>query len=97
MLADLRMMDEAMEKCRPSPRLFRPPYGVTNPNPEKSSWKWWLYSRGLECKIAGYGDKDEHKLLERSKPVLNLVQFFYFTIPAKATLADAARIYKKLK
>ena len=37
MLADMKMMDHEMEKVTGlRPKLFRPPYGVTNPNLKKS-------------------------------------------------------------
>jgi peptidoglycan-N-acetylglucosamine deacetylase len=66
MLADMQKMNE---RCREatglSPRLFRPPYGVTNPNLKKAVEKGRFTSIGWSIRSLDTVIKDEKRLLNK--------------------------------
>jgi len=66
MLADIRMTDAAVEKVTGLvPRLFRPPYGVTNPNLCKAIIKGNYIPIGWNVRSMDTVAKDRQKLLNR--------------------------------
>jgi peptidoglycan/xylan/chitin deacetylase (PgdA/CDA1 family) len=66
MYEDLRMMDEAMQKAIGlRPKLFRPPYGVTNPNLKKAVNKGNYIPVGWNIRSLDTVITDEHKLLAK--------------------------------
>jgi len=66
MLADLRQMDAAMnDVLGVRPRLFRPPYGVTNPNLARAIRKGSYTPVGWSVRSYDTVIKDDKKLLER--------------------------------
>lgn len=66
MYADLQMMDEAMEKAiGVKPKLFRPPYGVTNPNLKKAVNRGNYIPVGWNIRSLDTMITDEQKLLAK--------------------------------
>lgn len=66
MYGDLQKMDEAMEKAiGVKPKLFRPPYGVTNPNLKKAVHRGNYISVGWSIRSFDTIISDEHKLLAK--------------------------------
>lgn len=68
MLAELKQMDDAVENVTGKrPGLFRPPYGVTNPNLAKAIRKGGYTSIGWNIRSLDTVAKDKDQLLERIK------------------------------
>jgi peptidoglycan-N-acetylglucosamine deacetylase len=66
MYDDLQLMDAAMEKVIGlKPKLFRPPYGVTNPNLKKAVIKGNYISVGWNIRSLDTVITDEQKLLTK--------------------------------
>jgi len=66
MYDDLQMMDEAMQKVIGlKPKLFRPPYGVTNPNLKKAVIKGNYIPVGWNIRSLDTVISDEQKLLTK--------------------------------
>jgi len=66
MSADVRMMDEAMNSViDKKPKLFRPPYGVTNPNVKKAIVSGNYTPVGWSVRSMDTVIKDEKKLLNK--------------------------------
>lgn len=66
MLAELKQMDDAVERVTGKrPRLFRPPYGVTNPNLAKAIRKGAYTPIGWNIRSLDTVAKDKDQLLER--------------------------------
>lgn len=98
MLADLRMMDEAMENATGlRPRLFRPPYGVTNPNLKKAVENGGYIPVGWNVRSLDTVIKDEHKLLEKIKAGIKPGAVFLFHDTSKATLAVLPEFLQEVK
>jgi peptidoglycan/xylan/chitin deacetylase (PgdA/CDA1 family) len=68
MLAELKQMDDAVESTTARrPRLFRPPYGVTNPNLAKAIRKGGYTPIGWNIRSLDTVAKDKDQLLDRIK------------------------------
>lgn len=68
MLAELRQMDDAVESLTArKPRLFRPPYGVTNPNLAKAIIKGGYTPIGWNIRSLDTVAKDKDQLLDKIK------------------------------
>ncbi|PWV50705.1 polysaccharide deacetylase family protein [Chitinophaga sp. S165] len=68
MLAELKQMDDVVESVTTRrPRLFRPPYGVTNPNLAKAIIKGGYLPIGWNIRSLDTVAKDKDQLLERIK------------------------------
>ena len=66
MYDDLQMMDAAMQKViGMKPKLFRPPYGVTNPNLRKAVMKGNYIPVGWNVRSLDTVITDEQKLLKK--------------------------------
>jgi peptidoglycan/xylan/chitin deacetylase (PgdA/CDA1 family) len=68
MLAELKQMDDAVESViARRPRLFRPPYGVTNPNLAKAVTRGGYTPIGWNIRSLDTVAKDKDQLLDRIK------------------------------
>ncbi len=68
MLAELKQMDDVVESVTAKrPRLFRPPYGVTNPDLAKAITKGGYTPIGWNIRSLDTVAKDKDQLLERIK------------------------------
>ena len=86
MYADLQMMDDIMKKITGlKPRLFRPPYGVTNPNLKKAVIKGNYIPIGWNIRSFDTVIKDEQKLLQKVTSLLKPGAVVLFHDTAKAT------------
>ena len=66
MARDLKMMDEEMQRVTGlQPKLFRPPYGVTNPNLKNAIVKGGYIPIGWSVRSMDTMIKDEKKLLQK--------------------------------
>lgn len=88
MLADLKMMDKEMENLIGlKPKLFRPPYGVTNPNLKKAIIYGGYTPVGWSVRSMDTVTKDEIKLLTKMQASLEPGAIFLFHDTSKSTLA----------
>lgn len=84
--ADLKMMSDAMQKVTGvKPRLFRPPYGVTNPNLKKAIQKNNFVAVGWNIRSMDTVIKDGQKLLEKVTGSLKPGAIVLFHDTGKAT------------
>jgi peptidoglycan/xylan/chitin deacetylase (PgdA/CDA1 family) len=68
MLDDMRSMDAKVKQVTGhSPKLFRPPYGVTNPNVKKAIIKGQYISVGWNIRSMDTVIKEEAKLMQKIK------------------------------
>jgi peptidoglycan-N-acetylglucosamine deacetylase len=87
MLADLQLMDETMKEVTGlSPRLFRPPYGVTNPNLGKAITRGNYIPVGWSVRSMDTVITDEDKLLKKITRSLHPGAIILFHDTSKATL-----------
>ena len=88
MSADLQMMDEATEKVTGlRPHLFRPPYGVTNPNLKKAIEKGNYIPVGWSIRSMDTVISDETKLLSKVTKAVKPGAILLFHDTSKTTLA----------
>ena len=88
MLADLKMMDIVMEKTIGlQPKLFRPPYGVINPNLRKAIVKGNYITVGWSVRSMDTVLGDEKKLLNKITKSLRPGAIFLFHDTSKITFA----------
>ena len=88
MLADLKMMDTVMEKTIGlRPRLFRPPYGVINPNLRKTIINGNYIPIGWSVRSMDTVIRDENKLLNKITKSLRAGAIFLFHDTSQTTLA----------
>jgi peptidoglycan/xylan/chitin deacetylase (PgdA/CDA1 family) len=88
MQADMRMMDEAMHHTiGKTAKLFRPPYGVTNPNLKKAIIDGNYIPVGWSVRSLDTVIKDEGKLLKKVSRRLKPGAVFLFHDTSNATLA----------
>lgn len=88
MLSDLRMMSLTMEnEIGLRPRLFRPPYGVMNPNLKKAILRGNYIPVGWSVRSMDTVVKDEKKLLKRMTAALRPGAIFLFHDTSRVTLA----------
>ncbi len=98
MLADLKMMDDEMEKVTGlKPKLFRPPYGVTNPNVKKAIVKGQYTPVGWSVRSMDTVIKDENKLLQKINGSLKPGAVFLFHDTSKSTLKALPAFIKEVK
>jgi peptidoglycan/xylan/chitin deacetylase (PgdA/CDA1 family) len=84
MLDDLKKMDQETERVTGMlPKLFRPPYGVTNPNLRKAIIKGDYTPIGWSVRSMDTVIKDEKKLLDKINRSLKPGAVFLFMIPVK--------------
>ncbi len=87
MLDDLQQMDLEMESVTGlKPKLFRPPYGVTNPNLAKAIKKGGYISVGWSVRSMDTVVKDGKKLLDKINDGIKPGAVFLFHDTSKTTL-----------
>ena len=87
MLDDLKRMDLEMERVTGlKPKLFRPPYGVTNPNLKKAIIKGGYNPVGWSVRSKDTVIRDEKKLLHKINRGLKPGAVFLFHDTSKTTL-----------
>ncbi|HMK27746.1 MAG TPA: polysaccharide deacetylase family protein [Chitinophagaceae bacterium] len=98
MLGDLKMMDQEMERVTGMrPKLFRPPYGVTNPNLKKAIIKGGYTPVGWSVRSMDTVIKDEKKLFGKIKASLKPGAVFLFHDTQKITLDVLPGFIKEVK
>jgi len=98
MLADMQMMDEATNSViGKMPKLFRPPYGVTNPNLKKAIIKGNYIPVGWSMRSMDTVIKDEKKLLNKVISKIKPGAVFLFHDTSDATVAVLPAIIKHIK
>lgn len=98
MLEDLRQMDQAMKAVTGlQPKLFRPPYGVTNPNLKKAIIKGNYIPVGWSVRSMDTVIKDETKLLHKIKAGLKPGAVFLFHDTSLTTLQVLPQFIKEVK
>jgi peptidoglycan-N-acetylglucosamine deacetylase len=87
MLNDLKQMDQELERVIGlKPKLFRPPYGVTNPNLKKAIINGGYTPVGWSVRSMDTVIKDEKKLLGKVNSAIKPGAVFLFHDTCKITL-----------
>ena len=95
---DLKQMDEEMERVTGlKPKLFRPPYGVTNPNLKKAIFKGGYTPVGWSVRSMDTVIKDENKLLSKINAGIKPGAVFLFHDTSKATLQILPEFLREVK
>lgn len=98
MLADMKQMDMEMESVTGlTPKLFRPPYGVTNPNLAKAIKRGGYTPVGWSVRSMDTVIKDEKQLLDRIKGGIKPGAVFLFHDTSKTTLAVLPEFIQEVK
>jgi len=98
MQEDLKQMDVAMEKVTGlKPKLFRPPYGVTNPNLAKAIKKGGYTPVGWSVRSMDTVIKDEKKLLTKINDGIKPGAVFLFHDTSKTTVAVLPQFIQEVK
>lgn len=98
MLEDLKMMDAEMERVLGlKPKLFRPPYGVTNPNLKKAIIKGGYTPVGWSARSMDTVAKDEKKLLDKINAGIKPGAVFLFHDTCKVTVNVLPEFIKEVK
>ncbi len=98
MLDDLKQMDHEMEKAIGfKPKLFRPPYGVTNPNLKKAIIHGDYTPVGWNIRSMDTVIKDEKKLLDKVTSAIKPGAVFLFHDTSKTTLEILPAFIKEVK
>ncbi|WP_426669433.1 polysaccharide deacetylase family protein [Mucilaginibacter sp. McL0603] len=98
MLADMQMMDEAMNGViGKTPKLFRPPYGVTNPNLKKAIIQGNYIPVGWSIRSMDTIIKDEKMLLNKVVRKIKPGSIFLFHDTSDATIAVLPAIIKHIQ
>lgn len=98
MLADMHMMDKAMESLiGEKPKLFRPPYGVTNPNLKKAIVQGNYIPVGWSMRSMDTVIKDEEKLLNKVISKIKPGAVFLFHDTSSTTVAVLPAIIKHIR
>lgn len=98
MLADLQQMDaEAERVLGKRPRLFRPPYGVINPNLRNAIEKGGYYTVGWSVRSFDTVAKNENQLLQKVVKGIRPGAVFLFHDHCAITLAILPRFIKEVK
>jgi peptidoglycan/xylan/chitin deacetylase (PgdA/CDA1 family) len=95
---DLQMMNEATLKVTGvKPRLFRPPYGVTNPNLKKAIEKNNFIPIGWSVRSMDTVAKDAQKLLSKVTRSLKPGAIVLFHDTSKATVDMLSAFLQEVK
>jgi peptidoglycan-N-acetylglucosamine deacetylase len=98
MLEDMKRMDHEIEKVTGiRPKLFRPPYGVTNPNLKKAIIKGDYIPVGWSVRSMDTVIEDEKKLLRNITRSLKPGAVFLFHDTSKTTLNVLPEFIKEVK
>ncbi len=95
---DLKQMDGVMEKVIGlRPKLFRPPYGVTNPNVKKAIIKGGYTPVGWSVRSMDTVTKDEKKLLDKINAAIAPGAVFLFHDHCASTLKALPEFIREVK
>ena len=98
MQADLEQMDEAMQAVTGlKPKLFRPPYGVTNPNVKKAIINGGYTPVGWSVRSMDTVIKDENKLLKKINTAIKPGAVFLFHDTSKTTVGVLPKFMQEVK
>jgi peptidoglycan/xylan/chitin deacetylase (PgdA/CDA1 family) len=98
MLGDLEMTDNEMKRVTGlTPKLFRPPYGVTNPNLKKAIINGGYTPVGWSVRSMDTVIKDEKKLLNKVTASLKPGAVFLFHDTSAATVKILPAFIKEVK
>lgn len=98
MLDDLRLMGEELKRVTGlQPKLFRPPYGVTNPNLKKAIIAGDYTPVGWSVRSMDTVVKDENKLLDKINKALKPGAVFLFHDTSATTLNVLPAFIKEVK
>jgi len=98
MLADLKNMDSAMSAVTGlRPRLFRPPYGVINPNLKKAILNGHYTPIGWNIRSLDTVIKDEDKLLKKINKAIKPGAIVLFHDTSRTTLAILPTFIRQVK
>jgi peptidoglycan/xylan/chitin deacetylase (PgdA/CDA1 family) len=98
MLADMKLMDLAMnQETGLTPRLFRPPYGVTNPTIRKAVSRGNYISVGWNIRSFDTKIKNDKRLLRRVTKRVKPGAIVLFHDTSKTTLNILPEFIRKLK
>lgn len=98
MKEDLDLMDSEIEKVTGfKPKLFRPPYGVTNPNVKKAIIKGGYTPVGWSVRSMDTVIRDERKLLNRIKAGIQPGAVFLFHDTCNITLQVLPAFIQEVK
>ena len=98
MQKDLEMMDAAVQNvvgCKP--KLFRPPYGVTNPNVKKVIQRGHYIPIGWSLRSMDTVTGKEEKLLKKTRQGIKPGAIFLFHDTSKTALAILPQFIKEVK
>jgi peptidoglycan/xylan/chitin deacetylase (PgdA/CDA1 family) len=98
MLNDLQQMDDEMERATGfRPKLFRPPYGVTNPNLAKAIKKGGYTPVGWSVRSLDTVAKDKKQLLSKIVDAIKPGAVFLFHDTCKITLDVLPEFIQEVK
>ena len=98
MLDDLKKMDQETERVTGIvPKLFRPPYGVTNPNLKKAIIKGNYIPVGWSVRSMDTVIRDEKKLLDKINRSLKPGAVFLFHDTSKTTVNILPEFIREVK
>jgi peptidoglycan/xylan/chitin deacetylase (PgdA/CDA1 family) len=98
MLEDMQLMNEAVKNVTgQQPKLFRPPYGVTNPNLAKAIKNGNYTPIGWNVRSMDTVIKDEKKLFAKISDAIKPGAVFLFHDTSKATLKALPEFIKEVK
>jgi len=98
MLADMKQMDQEVERAIGiQPKLFRPPYGVTNPNLAKAIKNGNYTPVGWNVRSMDTVIKSEKKLLDKLNASLKPGAVFLFHDTSKTILEVLPQFIKEVK
>ena len=98
MLADMRMMDKEVNNIiGKTPKLFRPPYGVTNPNLKKAIVRGNYIPVGWSMRSMDTVIKDEKRLLNKVTSKIKPGAIFLFHDTSDATVAVLPAVINQIQ
>ncbi|HEX3386565.1 MAG TPA: polysaccharide deacetylase family protein, partial [Mucilaginibacter sp.] len=98
MLADMRMMDKEVSNITgKTPKLFRPPYGVTNPNLRKAIIRGDYIPVGWSMRSLDTVIKDEKRLLNKVISKIKPGAVFLFHDTSDATVSVLPAIISEIQ
>lgn len=98
MMDDMQMMDEALNSViGKKPKLFRPPYGVTNPNLKKAIINCNYIPVGWNIRSMDTVIKNEKKLLNKVIRKIKPGAVFLFHDTSKATVSILPALIKHIQ
>ena len=97
MLEDMKMMDETVKSVTGlTPKFFRPPYGVTNPNLKKAVVRGKYISIGWNIRSLDTVIKDENRLFQKVTSALKPGSIILFHDTSHTTLKMLPAFIKHL-